>query len=731
MPKNVSAQVLANQAKRVATQATLLKIQRTDGITYRLTNHDADIEYAGEIYTHNVPFVLSAISTGSQFSVDNTDLTLALDGEVFKLADFERRAFAHADVEIIEVDYTAPQDGGMILRKGWFGPLELGQYGVAKITIVGLLKLFDIEVGRLYQPSCDADLGDKRCKVAINYNQMRDHRETLRTGDWRYVFNPSLANAITLANPSFEEDAPITDHTAPIPGWTKSQSDAYFIVSNGGSLPNATDGSYYLHGRTTGPGAGDTKLEAHFYQDVDLISAGIDDDDIDEGRISLACFADFMQTAHLQDPVRLQCTLFDENDEIIYSHDTRYTRAADVHEVWRTKPLVFPVFSGTRKVRIILSFSKEEGTTFNAAVDNVRLYWWDHIDGSPWDDVIHKVVRIANRSSELYAKYPVNNGFELANAAINTADNITGWVKGSGHPWGTDDDVLGYGTPPEGIRLVRPGDNLSGVQSTYELSTTIDLVNGWNFSTTKIDLGFIIGELFYSIVWGDTESAASVVLEFYDETPTLITTNTILDFETRAAQSSENLSSAFVVPVGARTMRIILYARSPASGSQAYIGFDNIYAGMVDASIIDSKDATSGTGSASTVFSTTSGSYTFDGALVWQAFAHHVQFDVVSAVTDRKLFFGTDIAGEEGAYETGQILWISGQNRGQRNLIRVWDSDTKGIKLYFESVNPIQVGDRFQYIRSCQKRFVEDCLLRYNNGINFRGIPHLPGRISD
>jgi hypothetical protein len=729
MPKNVSSAVLTNQRKTVATQATLLKITRVDGVVFLLTNHDTDIVFNGETYTHSIPFVLSAISSGSQLAVDNIDLTLSLDETVFKLADFKRLAYQHAAVEITEVDFTAPEDGGMSLRKGWFGPIQLGQYGVARITVVGLLKVLDLEVGRVYQPSCDADLGDARCKVAINLNQQRDWRETMHTGDWRYVFNTAAANQITLVNPSFEDDGVITDKTQPITGWVKVPFDVAIMPGTLGTYPDPTDGLYGLNGEDDATNS--ERQEAFVYQDVDLVAAGIDPADIDDGRISFAYFCDLMQTAYLLDPVRIATTLYGENGETIYQHDTGFIKPAPTFEEWRTKQLVFPIFSGTRHVRLIIGFRKTDGIVYNAAADNVRAYWWDHVDGSPWDDVIHKVVRIADLSNQLYAKYPTNGSFELSAAPMGTTQNINGWTKAAGSPWGTAGNVYGFGSPSQGSRIIVAGNNGTGVQSTYEISQTINLIDTWKLTASRIAAGAIVGTLFYGVIWGDTESAAQVALEFRNASNVVISTQVLTDFEPKLVPTVENIAMSFVIPAAARSMRIILRARSPLASSLASIGFDNIYAGVVDAVTINKQDPVAGSGLPGTVFSTTAGSYTFDGSLIWRAFSHHVQYDVVSSVTSRKQFIGSDISGIAGSYETGVILWISGENRGQRNLIRVWDPDTRGIKLYFESVYPIQPGDRFQYIRSCQKRFVEDCQLRYDNVINFRGFPHLPGKLRE
>jgi hypothetical protein len=60
----------------------------------------------------------------------------------------------------------------------------------------------------------------------------------------------------------------------------------------------------------------------------------------------------------------------------------------------------------------------------------------------------------------------------------------------------------------------------------------------------------------------------------------------------------------------------------------------------------------------------------------------------------------------------------------------MWTPATKMLKLYFASPYPIASGDRYLYVRTCARRFTEDCRLTFNNQINFRGFPYLPGRLT-
>jgi uncharacterized phage protein (TIGR02218 family) len=49
------------------------------------------------------------------------------------------------------------------------------------------------------------------------------------------------------------------------------------------------------------------------------------------------------------------------------------------------------------------------------------------------------------------------------------------------------------------------------------------------------------------------------------------------------------------------------------------------------------------------------------------------------------------------------------------------------ITLRMAFLYPLAVGDTYNLTAGCGKRFIEDCKTKFNNALNFRGEPHLPG----
>lgn len=725
--KSTPTSLLAEIRANVTTLAVCIEIRRQDGKAYRITNHDSDLTLDGSVYTHSVPFILSAIASGSNLSADNAELTLALDGTVFLKPEFDKGAFDSAEITIALVNFQNTAHGKIVLREGWFGPIDTNEFGVAKVSLFGLLKVLDFDIGRVYQPSCDADLGDSRCKIAVRQNQIYNTLEPYHVGDWVYYFDPTLATAITITNPSFEADGP-TATGAAITGWTLSPGSGFRVRSAVGSLgPYA--GSYFLYGDAWDT---DDPKECYVYQTIDLLAAGLSDTAIDDGKISIAWLANLAQTEYLLDPIRLRMEVLDVNGEVIDYYDDGY-KPFDNFGVWRERSSVGPLLSGARYVRLYIYWIIKDGVVFNGAADNLRLYWWDHTLGNPFSDVIYRLTRITDFGRG-FLKLPTNNTFESQTVTNSNTATITGWTRDSSADWWRviATSYLGL-VVPDGQRALVGGDDSSGTQKTYLLNSAVqNLVTTYGLNADRIDLGKIITRIKFVASWYDADSSSRVIVNVYDATDTLLTSVTVLDFVTKSgAPVAETVQGELVLPVGSRKIEIALSARSGVGSSAANVGFDNFQWYFVDAELPRKDDPLTGYGNSATEFSTTAGAYTVDGNLIWKAHTVLYEYDTVSAAFDRKAFTGTNIAGGENAFATAVIRWISGANAGQKNIIRIWNGDTKAIKLYFPCINDIQVGDRFHYVRPCHKRFLEDCVQQFDNALNFRGFPHLPGKLTD
>lgn len=103
---------------------------------------------------------------------------------------------------------------------------------------------------------------------------------------------------------------------------------------------------------------------------------------------------------------------------------------------------------------------------------------------------------------------------------------------------------------------------------------------------------------------------------------------------------------------------------------------------------------------------------------------------VVSTVTDRRTF--SVVLGSpsyaSGHFDAGKVSFTSGDNSGYEMEIRTTSGTSSlSVSLQLPMPNDIAIGNTLTLAPGCLKRLVEDCKTKYNNVVNFRGEPYVPG----
>jgi uncharacterized phage protein (TIGR02218 family) len=114
----------------------------------------------------------------------------------------------------------------------------------------------------------------------------------------------------------------------------------------------------------------------------------------------------------------------------------------------------------------------------------------------------------------------------------------------------------------------------------------------------------------------------------------------------------------------------------------------------------------------------------FDTTSLWQS----TSVSAVDTESDR-IFTSTDTpaaTGPNGAltFETALVTFLTGNNAGL--TAEVDDVTGDVVTLRFNAAYEIEVGDTFKIRPDCRKRFAEDCVALFDNGLNFRGEPWIP-----
>lgn len=715
MSKTVSAALLAAIQSSVADFATLVTIRQQDGRILRLTTNDQPVTFEGEVYSSSLRFNLTASTHASDFSVDNVDMVFATDEDSILLEDISRGIMDGAEVTIARISRENPSAGSMILNRGWVGTRKINTLRVVTLTIVGLLKVLDFEVGRVYSATCDADFGDKRCKFAVRPSQAYSPRNRYHQGQWFYVYDTAEMSAATLTNATFEVDAPrgLGDSIA---GWTKSANAAFVVLPS-----SPADGTYALYGGANA----DPRAEQRVTQTINLLtSLPFSAFDVDSGHVHIHSSVAARQVDETT-LVRYFVEVLDAEQNVIDFMDTRYV-ALDTTGVWRDLFCTGALLTGARYLRINLMMYKTSGGKFNAGFDDLRVYGWDRTVTTPDAGLVHKVTRLS--------KFPTASSYAIDNfsfeddevVASDTPDDIAGWTKTTGSFFGVDDNKFSLFSQDDDNYLYA-GDDLSGLQKTYTIVSPAYALADAGLDSDKIISGVYAHRIAVLAGFGDTGvSTAHLDVEYLDSVSSVV--GTFSAETTGTAGQWRTLVVAGGIPSSAVTFRVSLSAESGPLTSAANVAFDRVTVHFVDTQVPARNDLIFGQGQTGFKFDqTAAGVKNVSGNLVTRSRTKRVYQDAVAAAIGDRSFQTTFMVGPPGSYDTGLIRWITGANAGHRNIIRAWFSDDQTATLYYVPLFPIESGDVFEYEVVCHRRFMEDCVIKFDNGVNFRGFPYLPG----
>jgi uncharacterized phage protein (TIGR02218 family) len=164
--KDLGAGLAAHLATGATTLAWCWRLTRKDGTNQGFTDHDRDLVFDGTTFEAAAGFTASEIRDGLGLSVDNLEVTSALSSAHLAEADLAAGLYDDAKVEIWRVNWAAPAER-VLMRTGSLG--EVRRAGtIFSAEVRGLAHYLNQPKGRLFQYTCDADLGDARCGVDLN-----------------------------------------------------------------------------------------------------------------------------------------------------------------------------------------------------------------------------------------------------------------------------------------------------------------------------------------------------------------------------------------------------------------------------------------------------------------------------------------------------------------------------------------------------------------------------------
>lgn len=157
-------------AAHLVTGATSLcwcwRLTRKDGVAQGFTDHDLDLVFDGTTFEAAAGFEASEIKESLGLSVDNLEVTSALSSRYLAEAELAAGLYDDAKVEIWRVHWQAPANR-VLMRSGSLGEVKRAG-AMFSAEVRGLAHYLQQPKGRLFQYTCDTDLGSARCGVDID-----------------------------------------------------------------------------------------------------------------------------------------------------------------------------------------------------------------------------------------------------------------------------------------------------------------------------------------------------------------------------------------------------------------------------------------------------------------------------------------------------------------------------------------------------------------------------------
>jgi len=141
------------------------KITRRDGVVQGFTDHDDKLEFEGIVFEAETGFVGSESLSRIGLSVDNMEVHSALSSGRLEEKDLSNGLYDNAAVELYLVNWQAV-DQRILIRRGNIGQVKRGALSFMA-EVRGLAHHLQQPQGRLFQSTCDAQLGDERCSVDL------------------------------------------------------------------------------------------------------------------------------------------------------------------------------------------------------------------------------------------------------------------------------------------------------------------------------------------------------------------------------------------------------------------------------------------------------------------------------------------------------------------------------------------------------------------------------------
>lgn len=188
---------------------------------------------------------------------------------------------------------------------------------------------------------------------------------------------------------------------------------------------------------------------------------------------------------------------------------------------------------------------------------------------------------------------------------------------------------------------------------------------------------------------------------------------------------------SLIIPATTEYIRIYMYVNK-VSGTYGEHAFDALYVLKKGGSItkpwpVYFECTTAGDSDASEpTWPETAGETVAEtGGAVWESKIHHATVGEVVVASSTRVFTCSVLGEDYPKFDGGTVEWTSGNNLGKISEIK--NAGYGSIELYLPLNYEIQTGDTFILVPGCTKKLFT-CRDTFNNVLNFRGEPYIPGQ---
>lgn len=165
MTRTLPAGLQAHLDGGATTMVYCWKVTRRFGTVQGFTEHDEDLTFDSVTYVASTGFSASAINAELGLSVDNLNVEGALSSSTINEDDLAEGRYDDAEVELYWVNFEDTAER-VLLMTGNIGEVERRE-SFFSAEFRGISHRMAQRTGRTFRRTCDADLGDSRCKVSL------------------------------------------------------------------------------------------------------------------------------------------------------------------------------------------------------------------------------------------------------------------------------------------------------------------------------------------------------------------------------------------------------------------------------------------------------------------------------------------------------------------------------------------------------------------------------------